>query len=67
MSDVQYVAYAVYVEEWMGCHDEGCPVCMGEFIMNEYRECVDEMIELFQKYDLEHWIPVYMTDINWEE
>lgn len=60
--EVRHVAYALYVKDWMSCHDEGMPVCYDEFVDNEYMDCFIEINDLFEKEGLTDWIPAYLND-----
>lgn len=36
-------AYDKYIIDWYETHDEGCPVCVDEFLVNDYEFYKDEV------------------------
>ena len=36
------ICYDQYIQEWYETHDEGCPVCLAEFIDNDLEFYLEE-------------------------
>lgn len=64
--DPKRILYGLYLHDWVNTHDEGEPVCFGEFLDNEYLD-TDWMVSLMVKYSLEHMIDEYRTGVQESE